>query len=517
MIEHAMRYILVLSALLIALSPLRGDAGDIGAASRSVVRVAIFSSAEGQRELIGHASGIVVAPDKILTNAHVIEEAQFDDSMTFIIVPSQGAKIYEAKIIDTAPDKDLALLQLSGGARLTPATMFTGSVADGSDVFAIGYPANVDIALDASEEDMMHGQPPVKTRGTVSSGRSSKNVDSMLHTAPIAPGNSGGPLVDPCGRVVGINSFGSVADGGGSEFYFAVSVREIRTFLARDKIPLRVVDSECRSAADISREESEREATARAKVEAEARLAAELRGTKESKARRTAEYAIVGERENHLALAGLLVLLSIGAAGVVWQFSERGKRREMQIAGVATSLLLLSGLYAYGSRPSFDEVENRMRAILLTSSTEPESAEAAAAPAVGATGNLVCTIQPERSRITISETSPVKFSWTDKGCVNGRTQYAENAGRWSRAIVSATEDQASIVSYTPGSSTYRVERYLPGADAMATVRAAKQRNDVKGCSADQAITGKVEAMNKAVRGALSGEPQELLIFDCKAQ
>lgn len=363
----------------------------------------------------------------------------------------------------------------------------------------------------------MHGQSPVKTRGTVSSGRSAKKVDSILHTAPIAPGNSGGPLVDPCGRVVGINSFGSVADGGGSEFYFAVSVREIRTFLARDKVPPRIVDTECKSAADISREESDREAAARAKVEAEARLAAELRGTKESKARREAEYAIIGERENHLALAGLLVLLSIGAAGAAWQFSERDKTRELKIAGVACSLMLLSGLFAYGSRPAFDEVENRMRSILLTSSTEPESKEAAAAPVTGATGNLICTIQPDRSRVTVSETSPVRFSWTDKGCVNGRTQYAEDAGHWSRAIVSATEDQASIASYTPGSSTYRVERYLLDSDAMAAVRATKQANDVKGCSADSAVTGKVDAMNKAVRGALKGEPQELLVFSCKAE
>lgn len=513
-----MRYLLILLALVVALSPLHSDAGDISAASRSVVRIAMYSSAEGQRELVGHASGIVVAPDKVLTNAHVTEEAEFDESFTFVVVPSQGKGSYEAKIIDTAREKDLALLQLSGGAKLTPATLFTGTVGDGADVFAIGYPANVDVALDASEADMLRAQPPVKTRGTVSAGRSSKRMDSLLHTAPIAPGNSGGPLVDPCGRVVGINSFGSVADGGGSEFYFAVSVKEIRAFLARDHIPLRVTDGACLSAAEVSRAEAERQAKANAKIEAEARLAEELKGTRESQARRAAEYEIIGSRENHLALAGLLILLSIGAGGAAWQFAERTKNREMQGSIGMAALLLAGSLFAYYTRPSFEEIEPRMREILKAGSTAPEPAEAAASTASsGAAGNLLCTIQRDRSRITISDTADVRFSWTDKGCVNGRTQYAENAGRWSRAIVSGTEDQASMVSYTPGSSTYRVERYLLGADAIAKVRTAKAQSDVKGCSTDAAVTRKVTTMNTAVRDALSGEPQELLVYSCKAQ
>jgi serine protease Do len=238
-----MRYIL---ALLLIFSPLLlarsyADASDIDAATRSVVRVVVYSSAEGQRNIISIGSGVVVAPDKIVTNAHVVEQARFDESVNFVVVPSQGKQSFNARLLAALPGKDLALLQLTDGGSLIPASFFSGAVPDGVDVFAIGYPASVDVALEQSEADVLQPQVPVKARGSVSAGRSSKSVDSILHTAPIAPGNSGGPLVDACGRVLGINSFGSVADGGGAEFYFAVSNRELAAFLLNLRAPKRSV------------------------------------------------------------------------------------------------------------------------------------------------------------------------------------------------------------------------------------------------------------------------------------
>jgi S1-C subfamily serine protease len=207
-------------------TPVYADASDISAAARSVVRIVVFSSAEGQQTIVSIGSGVVVDRNKVVTNAHVVELARFDDSVEIVVVPSDGTQSYRATVSAVVARKDLALLRLSSGA-LVPASIFSGTVSDGADVFAIGYPASVDVALEQSEADVLRPQPPVKTRGTISSGRTSKSVESLLHTAPIAPGNSGGPIVDACGRVVGINSFGSVANDGGAEFYFAISTREI--------------------------------------------------------------------------------------------------------------------------------------------------------------------------------------------------------------------------------------------------------------------------------------------------
>lgn len=509
-----MRYLLALLLIIFPahFAPALGEAGDINAATRSVVRVAVFSSSEGQRTFIGHGSGVIVAPDKIVTNAHVISDAQFDESATFVIIPSEGTKSYEATVIASSLDKDLALLQLSGGARLTPASVYSGVVGDGTDVFAIGYPANVDIALEQSEDDTLRPQMPVKTRGSISSGRSSKRVDSLLHTAPIAPGNSGGPLVDACGRVIGINSFGSIANGGGAEFYFAVSIRELSAFLGKQNISFSSVNSECRSVAEMTQAEAQREAAARAKIEAENRIAAELRTGKEGKFRQDAEHQIIGERENHLALAGLLLVLGAVAGGTAWQLSERGRREHMKIAASISGIMLLCAIMIFALRPSFDEVEARVRSAMTPDAEMPKETKAVT---VADAEQKRCVIQPDRSRVTVSDTADVTFTWAGNGCINGRTQYIDDAGTWSRSFVPNSDAQVSLVSYAPDSKTYRIERYLLGLEAMDKAREARQRYDVKACSADADIRDKIDNMNKAVREVLPATPNEVLIFSCE--
>ncbi len=503
--------------LLILLSPFwvsqsRGDASDIAAATRSVVRIAVFSSADGQRTLIGHGSGVAVASDKVVTNAHVAEPARFDESVTFTVIPSEGSKTYSARLLASSGPKDLALLQLTENGRLIPASFFSGPVGDGIDVFAIGYPANVDIALEQSEQDVLGPSPPVKTRGSISSGRSSKSVESLLHTAPIAPGNSGGPLVDSCGRVVGINSFGAVADGGGAEFYFAISVREVFNFLQNEGVSISGATGECRSVAELTRAEAEREAAARSKIEAEARIAKELRQSREGKVRSDAEHAVIAARENHIAFAGLLLVLSAIAGGAAWQFQERGQRDRFKIAASIGGVMLLATLVIFAARPSFDEVDDRVRAAMTQDIAEQQNGGKNAA--VASTGKRRCVIQPDRSRITVSDTADVMFDWNKGGCINGRTQYLENGGTWTRSFVPNNDAQVSVVSYVPTTNSYRIERYLLGLDAMDAAREARKRYDVTSCSAEPEMLAKIDNMNKAVREILPATPNEILVFDC---
>ena len=510
-VEGGMRVFLALLLVLlpVAFSPAVGDASDINAATRSVVRVAVFSSSDGQRTLIGHGSGVVVTPDKIITNAHVISESGFDESVSFFVIPSEGSKIYEASLIAASPGKDLALLDLRG-AKLTPASLYSGLIDDGADVFAIGYPANVDIALGQNDDDTLRPQAPVKTRGTVSVGRSGKAVESLLHTAPIAPGNSGGPLVDACGRVVGINSFGSASEGGGAEFYFAVTIRELAAFLRAQNVVFSVASSECRSVAEMTRAEAELDAKARAKIEAENRIAAELRSGQEGKVRQAAEHAIIGERENHIALAGLMLLLGTVAGAAAWQFFERGNRQHMRIAASIGGVLTIVAILIFTLRPSFDQIDDRVRATMT-----PDDALDKANSARSISGKRSCVIQPDRSRVTVSETADVIFDWSDKGCINGRTQYIESAGKWSRTFVPSSDAQVSLVSFEPDSNMYRIERYLLGMDAMEKAREARQRYDVQSCSADPVIREKLDNMNKTIRELLPPTPNEILTFSCR--
>lgn len=154
------------------------DPSDISAASRSVVRVALINVKDGKNELVSHGSGVAIAEDKILTNAHVVEELRYDPNLRIGIIPSEGATNYAATIIAYSPKNDLALLQISGKGRITAANLFIGPVADGSDVFAIGYPGTVDIAQGLSLADMIRPTPPVKTKGNTSAGRSAKDFNT---------------------------------------------------------------------------------------------------------------------------------------------------------------------------------------------------------------------------------------------------------------------------------------------------------------------------------------------------
>lgn len=485
----------------------RADPADIAAASRSVVRIVVFSQADPGYP-IGHGSGVVVAPNLILTNAHVVDEDSFETRISLTIVPSEGSRTYDAEVIDRSPGNDLALIRLRDGARLPPIAFYSGAIEDGSDVFAIGYPGGVDIASGQNADDMLRPEVPVKTKGTVSAGRSAKDFETLLHTAPIGAGNSGGPLVDACGRVLGINSFGTISSGSDAEFFFAISDREIRKFLADSRVTLRSVDTPCLSRAELTRAEAEREAAERAKIEAANREAEAAQSKTMGQARRDAEYAIIASRENRMLLTILLLLGSLGAAGSGWQLVERSRRDHGRLAYGSAAALLVAALLTWFTRPGFDQVDERAKAALKG------TANPAVKTVVANTGSQLCTIDRSRSRITVSDAADVRFDWKDGGCVNGRTQYAEDGGRWVRTLVPATEQQVSIMTFDPATSSYRVERHLLGAEAMAKAREARNRFDVKSCSTDKAALDKVAQMNRAVRELLPAQANEVLQFNC---
>jgi serine protease Do len=497
-----------LMALALTALPARADPNDIAAASRSVVRVLIFPVDESETVPISHGTGVVVAPGVILTNNHVINEDEFDQPVRYVIVPAEGSETYPADIIDRSPRNDLALLKTRDKARMASAGFFIGPVTDGLDVFAIGYPGGVDVAQGLSSEDLIRPQTPVKTRGSLSAGRSAKEFETLLHTAPIGGGNSGGPLVDGCGRILGINSFGTISNGSDAEFFFAVAVREVTAFLRDNGVTARTVSGPCLSAAEVSQAESKREAAARAKIEAENRDRETAKSSTLGDARRLAEYAIISERENRMMLTVILLFLALGAGGACWQWHERGKLDYAKLAGGGLAALLIAALMTYLTRPGFDEVDARIKAALKDDSTP------AAREVVAKAGKKICVIDRERSRITVSDTQDVKFDWAVGGCINNRTQYVEDGGQWVRTFVPGNEEQVSIVSFAPDTGSYRIERHLLGSEAMGKARAARNRYDVKGCVADKDKLDNITQMNGAVRELLPEQANEMLQFKC---
>ncbi len=178
-----------------------------------------FESIPRERREQSLGSGVIVTEDGyILTNNHVVEGA--DE----IKVALQDDKTtYEAKIVGTDPQTDIAVLKIDG--KKFPAITVTDSdkLEVGDIVLAIGNPFGV-------------GQ--TVTMGIVSAtGRGGMGIvdyeDFIQTDASINPGNSGGALVDAMGRLVGINQSIISRSGGNQGIGFSVPINLARYVMER--------------------------------------------------------------------------------------------------------------------------------------------------------------------------------------------------------------------------------------------------------------------------------------------
>jgi hypothetical protein len=513
------RTLLILAAALASLA-LPSDAGadpaDVDAAARGVVRVVLISRTDDEEFIpVTHGTGFAVAPDRIVTNAHVVSQALQDDTLRIGIVPSEGAEVVFARAVAVDPQRDLALLAIiDSKLRLPPLTIAGGVTGDMSEVAAVGYPMNVDLAQGLEIEDIFRAQPPVKARGFLSGERPSRQFDTILHTAPIARGNSGGPLLDGCGRVLGVNSFGADSDGADAEFYFAVSLRELLPFLRKHGVDPRTNAMPCRSIEELNA--AEIELLEQQRAEARERIAArdqELR-EKRSEAQLEAQIAVMDARENAMALAMVLLLLAIGSGYSALQSAKQGDRRARAvILGLVSSAAIAGVAYVWMTRPSYAEIERRVAAAM---DGEDASAARDTEPASTGDGNMLCVFEPARSRVTGARTDDVEFDWSADGCVNARTQYGLNGEEWSRVFVPDTEAAVSVNTYDPATGTFRTDRYLLGQKAMGEARAARGEYAPPACGANRAAE-KLGEQQAKVLAILPDRPNERLVYNCEVE
>ncbi|OYW50071.1 MAG: peptidase S1 [Novosphingobium sp. 28-62-57] len=496
------------------------DPADISAASRSVVRVVIIESDGDRARLITHGTGFAVTPNLIVTNAHVVDELRGDDSLIAGVVPAEGRNGYPAKLIAYSPGNDLALLRIEGGGSITPITLFPAAPGDGAEVYAVGYPGNVDLAQGLSMADLVRPQEAVKTRGYLSGGRSSRSFDTLLHTAPLGSGNSGGPLLDSCGRVIGVNSFGTISDNGtDSSFFFAISMRELAAFLRKANVEVRTSGLPCRSIADLNRAEAERAAGEGARLAAANAARAEAAERALDAARREAEIAVLSERDNGLALAALLLVGALGAGGwgMVQASKRRGRFQRKHVVGAVA--LLASAVIVWFLRPPLTSIESRARELMETPAQGASSA-AADGPTLAAaqpgTGKLICVLDPQRSRVTVSDITDVPIEWTESGCMNGKTQYGAAQDGWSRILVPNGEEAVSVNSYDPATQTYTVERFLVDLQTMTAARAERAKLNAPACGAGEEAARQFGQNQQAIKALLPPEPNERMRYNCQS-
>jgi len=201
----------------------------VSQASSAVVRVIVAPDDQTQMSSIG--SGFKVAPGLYVTNRHVVEKAIDGRYHIWIIPSAAGAKPIEGQLRATS-QADLALI--AGDDIDAPALSFDPDIPEsGQSVMALGYPQQMDEVLGRSELEKP-SQPDVSVGAIINSGDSSTNGGStttkLVHSAAIWPGNSGGPLIDFCGRVVGVNTW-LHASGGLAQQNIATSSQDVVQFL----------------------------------------------------------------------------------------------------------------------------------------------------------------------------------------------------------------------------------------------------------------------------------------------
>ena len=156
-----------------------------------------------------YGSGFFISSGILVTNYHVIEEGVKVSVLTF-----SGFQYDMESVLAYDADKDLAIICIDA---VTPhLELNKGDINVGETVYAIGSPKGLTSTL---------------TSGMVSAIRNMKGVDYVQTSTPLSSGNSGGPLVNAYGEVIGVNTFGMVNS---QNLNFAVNVSEIDNLNLKD-------------------------------------------------------------------------------------------------------------------------------------------------------------------------------------------------------------------------------------------------------------------------------------------
>jgi hypothetical protein len=197
---------------------------------------------EGTGRQVSTGTGFVVAPGRALTNAHVIEGCRT------VRVRNAGGTDLTARVLASDRERDLALVEVPAEAGPPLAFRREAMIRRGEGVVTYGFPL----------AGMLSSGPTLTTGEISALAGLSDNQRQYQISAPVQPGNSGGPLLDMGGNVVGVIvsklNAQRVAQRTGDipqNVNFAVKGSEALAFLRSNNVQPRLADTTPRGAAEV--------------------------------------------------------------------------------------------------------------------------------------------------------------------------------------------------------------------------------------------------------------------------
>lgn len=208
----------------------------------SVIRLAIVKNSQilstGSAFSVNEAQGIFV------TNYHVADDAITKGMQLMALESMNPKKWHPAKILSHSKLKDLAIIQVDWHKK----ALILGNdnkVHKSSKMYSIGFPGNADVRNISYANDFVESKI---TDGIISAPRTLTNnggaVKHFQHNVTINAGNSGGPLVNLCGELIGVNVLG-VTKGQG--VFFAITVNELKAELNHANVAFETSNKACQN------------------------------------------------------------------------------------------------------------------------------------------------------------------------------------------------------------------------------------------------------------------------------